>query len=91
MGRDCLWDSECDLCEIEDFSKLRLKIHKAKWHTNVAPMYGNITTQLAQIEKYDRECLICRKKFYYGDREKHIREDHDFITEDERAQGLRQV
>ena len=50
---------ECDLCEIEDFSEIRLKIHKAKWHTNVAPMYGNITRQLAQIEKNDRECLIC--------------------------------
>ena len=71
---------QCDLCKKDCISENKLKIHKAKWHTNVAPMYGNITRQLGFREKFNAECLICGKQF--NDSKQHIREDHNFIDEE---------
>ena len=71
---------QCDLCKKDCISENKLKIHKAKWHTNVSPMYGNITRQLGFREKFNAECLICGKQF--NDSKQHIREDHDFIDEE---------
>ena len=44
---------QCDLCKKNCISENKLKIHKAKWHTNIAPMYGNITRQLDFREKFN--------------------------------------
>ena len=75
-------DSEfqCDLCDKACISERKLKVHKAKWHTKVAPLYGNITRQLGFREKFNAECLICGKQF--NNSEQHIREDHDYIDEE---------
>ena len=75
-------DSELqfDLCDKACISERKLKVHKAKWHTKVAPLYGNITRQLGFREKFNAECLICGKQI--NDSEQHIREDHDFIDEE---------
>ena len=71
---------QCDLCDRACISEKKLKVHKAKWHTKVAPLYGNITRQLGFREKFNAECLICGKQF--NNSEQHIREDHDFIDEE---------
>ena len=71
---------QCDLCNKACISERKLKVHKAKWHTKVAPLYGNITRQLGFREKFNAECLICGKQI--NDSEQHIREDHDFIDEE---------
>ena len=48
---------QCDLCD----KACKLKVHKAKWHSKVATLYGNITRQLGFREKFKAECLICGK------------------------------
>ena len=71
---------QCDLCDKACISERKLKVHKAKWHTKVAPLYGNITRQLGFREQFNAECLVCGKQF--NDSEQHIREDHDYIDEE---------
>ena len=73
--------SKCDLCDKEANSERELKVHKAKWHTNVTPFYGNITRRLAFREKFSEECLICGEQF--DDRSRHIKEVHDYIINEE--------
>ena len=72
---------KCELCDKEANSEPELKVHKAKWHTNVAPYYRNITRLLAYREMFSEECIICRKQF--DNRAKHIKEEHDFIIDEE--------
>ena len=75
------YNSKCDLCNKEANSERELKVHKAKWHTNVTPFYGNITRRLAFREKFSEECLICGKQFDY--RTRHIKDEHDYIINEE--------
>ena len=77
---------KCEMCEKEANSERKLKVHKAKWHTKVAPLYGNITRRLGFREKFSEECLICGKQF--DDSEKHIRDEHDFIDEEAIKRGI---
>ena len=74
------------MCEKEADSDRKLKVHKAKWHTKVAPLYGNITRRLGFREQFSEECLICGKQF--DDSEKHIRDEHDFIDEEAIKRGI---
>ena len=49
ITENCLVSCEAvtfDLCQKDLNSKLKLKVHKVKWHTKVAPEYGNITRLL---------------------------------------------
>ena len=48
------YNSKCDLCDKEANSERELKVHKAKWHTNVTPFYGNITRRLAFKETFQK-------------------------------------
>ena len=45
---------KCELCDKEAHSEPELKVHKAKWHTNVAPYYRNITRILAYREIFQK-------------------------------------
>ena len=74
------FEVQCDLCDKACISERKLKVHKAKWHTKVSPLYRNIIRQLGFREKFNTECLIYGKQL--NDSEQHIREDPDFIDEE---------
>ena len=74
------FEVQCDLCDKAFILERKLKVHKAKWHTKVAPLNENITRQLGFRERFNAECLICGKQI--NDNKQHIREDHDFIDEE---------
>ena len=76
---------QCDLCDKACISERKLKVHKAKWHTKNAPLYGNITRQLGFRENFNAECLICGKQL--NDSEQRIREEHDFIDKEAKSKN----
>ena len=47
-----------ELCDKEANSEPALKVHKAKWPTNVAPYYRNIPRLLADQEMFLEDCII---------------------------------
>ena len=61
-------------------SEQKSNVHKAKWHTKVAPLYGNITL-LCWYEEFWIECLVCGKQFIASSK-KHVKEEHDLIDEE---------
>ena len=52
------FEVQFDLCDKACISERKLKVHTAKWHTKVAPLYENTTRQLDFREKFNAECLI---------------------------------
>ena len=53
------FEVQCDLCDSDCILERKLKVHKTKWHTKVAPLNENITRRLGFRERFNAECLIC--------------------------------